>query len=148
MRNMLFFIVAICIIMVQEAKAQINPLEKDPWSKNQLIEPATLASIINNPNAQKPLIFNIGVAEDIKGAKNMDAASKKENLASFKKTLSKVPKNTAIVIYCGCCPFNKCPNIRPAFKLLLEMRFTHASLLNLPLNLKTDWIDKGFPLTK
>jgi thiosulfate/3-mercaptopyruvate sulfurtransferase len=35
------------------------------------------------------------------------------------------------------------PNIRPAFKLLTEMEFTHFKLLNLPHNLKTDWIDRG-----
>ncbi|MEJ7779257.1 MAG: rhodanese-like domain-containing protein [Daejeonella sp.] len=120
----------------------------DPWSKNQLIQPSQLAGLINNPKAAKPLIFNIGVVEDIKGAKNMGAASEKENLERFKKALAKLPKTTPLVVYCGCCPFEKCPNIRPAFKALQSGGFTKARLLNLPTNIKTDWINKGFPLAK
>ncbi|WP_276348892.1 rhodanese-like domain-containing protein [Daejeonella sp. JGW-45] len=120
----------------------------DPWSKNQLIQPGQLAALINNSKAAKPLIFNIGVVEDIKGAKNMGAASEKENLERFKKALTKLPKTTSIVVYCGCCPFEKCPNIRPAFKALQSSGFTKARLLNLPTNIKTDWINKGYPLAK
>jgi len=52
------------------------------------------------------------------------------------------------VIYCGCCPFEHCPNVRPAFQLLNEMKFTNQKLLNLSTNLKTDWIDKGYPVAK
>ncbi|WP_411275163.1 rhodanese-like domain-containing protein [Daejeonella sp.] len=120
----------------------------DPWSKNQLIQPSQLAGLINNPKAAKPLIFNIGVVEDIKGAKNMGAASEKENLERFKKALTKLPKTTPVVVYCGCCPFEKCPNIRPAFKALQSGGFTKAHLLNLPTNIKVDWINKGYPLAK
>lgn len=120
----------------------------DPWTKNQLIQPSQLASILNNPKAVKPLIFNIGVVEDIKGAKNMGAASEKENLERFKKALARLPKTTPIVVYCGCCPFDKCPNIRPAFNALKSSGFAKARLLNMPTNIKTDWINKGYPLAK
>jgi hypothetical protein len=51
-----------------------------------------------------------------------------------------------VVIYCGCCPFAKCPNVRPAFSTLLGMGFKNPRLLNLSHNLKADWIDKGYPL--
>lgn len=120
----------------------------DPWSKNQLIQPSQLAAILNNPKAVKPLIFNIGVVENIKGAKIMGAASEKKNLEIFKKALAKVPKNASVVVYCGCCPFEKCPNIRPAFKALQSGGFAKARLLNLPTNIKTDWINKGYPLAE
>jgi alkanesulfonate monooxygenase len=40
---------------------------------------------------------------------------------------------------------DRCPNIRPAFSLLNEMKFTHAHLLNLEHNIKTDWVAKGYP---
>ena len=56
-------------------------------------------------------------------------------------------KKRNIVIYCGCCPFKDCPNIRPAFSLLNSMKFTNHKLLNLPLNLKTDWINHGYPMS-
>lgn len=116
------------------------------WTKADLLEPAALAALIKNPNAKKPLIFNIGVVDDIKGAKNLGATSEKENLGKFRKTLQGLPKSTFLVVYCGCCPFSKCPNIRPAVALLKDMNFTNARLLNLPTNIKTDWIAKGYPL--
>lgn len=140
--------------MTFDVQAQTLPMTikpgslKNTWTKNELIEPATLAAIIKNPKTAKPLIFNLGVVDDITGAKNMGAASEKENLAQFKKTLTKLPKNTPIVVYCGCCPFDRCPNIRPAFQALKEGGFSKGKLLNLPTNLKTDWISKGYPLAK
>lgn len=123
-------------------------LEKDPWTKSQLMEPAALAAILKNPKAAKPLIYNIGVVDDIKGAKNMGAASEKANLERFKKAISTLPKNTSVVVYCGCCPFSRCPNIRPAFQALKAAGLKNGRLLNLPTNIKTDWINKGYPLAR
>jgi thiosulfate/3-mercaptopyruvate sulfurtransferase len=123
-------------------------LEKNKanWSKSQLMEPSALAALINDQMAAKPLIFNIGVVQDIKGAKNMGAASEKENLQRFKTMLKKLPKNTSLVVYCGCCPFEKCPNIRPAMQALNDGGFKKARLLNLSTNIKTDWINRGYPV--
>ena len=123
-------------------------LEKDPWTKSQLMEPAALAAILKNPKAVKPLIYNIGVVDDIEGAKNMGAASEKANLERFKKVISTLPKNTSLVVYCGCCPFSRCPNIRPAVQALKAAGLKNGRLLNLPTNIKTDWINKGYPLAK
>jgi hypothetical protein len=36
--------------------------------------------------------------------------------------------------------------VRPAFKLLNDLQFTNAKLLDLSHNLKADWIDKGYPV--
>ena len=120
--------------------------KKDNWTQKDLIEPSTLAAIISNPKAKQAQIFNIGVVEDIKGAKNMGGVSEKENLEKFKNTLSKLPKNTFFVVYCGCCPFEKCPNIRPAVGLIKSMGFSNGKLLNLSTNLQQNWINKGYPL--
>ena len=95
----------------------------------------------------KPVIFNIGVMENIPGARSTGAASEKANLDAFKKALIKVPKSTMVVVYCGCCPFEKCPNVRPAFQLVKDLGFINARLLNLPTNLKTDWLSKGYPVS-
>ena len=118
----------------------------DPWKTNQLMPPSDLAKLINNGTPQKPTVFNIGPAGKIKGSINIGPAQEKTNLNKLKQQLSKLPKNSSIVIYCGCCPFGHCPNIRPAFKLLNEMKFTNHRLLNLPKNIKADWIDIGYPM--
>jgi hypothetical protein len=122
----------------------LGPL--NPWTANQLIEPNDLAATINSANPGKPVIFNIGAVEDVKGAKHIGAVNKPENLESFKKAVFGLPKDTRIIIYCGCCPFTKCPNIRPAFSLLTGLGFTNIKLLDLPVNLKTNWRDKGYPM--
>lgn len=124
--------------------AQTN---SDPWTQNQLMPPAQLAKIISEGTKQ-PIIFSIGFDAIIKGSIDIGAAKEKGNLGKFKQQLSKLPKDANIVIYCGCCPFAPCPNIRPAFNLLKEMKFTNYKLLSLQKNIKADWIDKGYPITK
>ena len=135
-------------------KAQTSPAAfqtlaaPNPWSERQLIGPAVLASTIGTPNSGGALIFNIGAVEDIKGAIRIGPVSKKENAEIFKARLKSLPPGTEIVIYCGCCPFAKCPNIRPAFILLQKLGFTHIRVLDLPSSLKKDWIEKGYPISR
>lgn len=120
----------------------------EPWTENQLMPPAELAKLINDGNAHQPVVFSIGPGAIVKGSIDIGPAKEKDNLKTLKQQLSKLPKDTAIVIYCGCCPFQHCPNIRPAFELLNKMKFTNHKLLNLPKNIKVDWINKGFPMNK
>jgi hypothetical protein len=117
-----------------------------PWTDDQLMSPESLANILRNPAARQPMIFNIGPMENIKGATLIGPTKDKNNLDKLRKTLAAVPKDKMIVIYCGCCPVRVCPNIRPAFELLKEMKFTNPRLLNLEHNLKTNWIDPGYPM--
>ena len=132
----------------QSLPATPAPLGKpNTWKESQLIQPSELVSLIKDP-AKKPLIFNIGVVDDIEGAKSFGASSEAENLEKFKKTLGSLSKNSFLVVYCGCCPFSRCPNVRPVFSLLNEMGFVNARLLNIPNNIKTDWIAKGYPLAQ
>ncbi|RYE24292.1 MAG: rhodanese-like domain-containing protein [Sphingobacteriaceae bacterium] len=96
----------------------------------------------------KPLILNIGVVTDIKGARHIGAVSEAQNMKKLNTAVHLLPKTTPVVIYCGCCPFNKCPNIRPAFTALQKEGFTNIKVLDLPTNLKVDWSSKGYPLAE
>jgi hypothetical protein len=118
----------------------------EPWKPEQLIAPEILVAAINNPAVVKPLIISIGPSGLIKDAINTGPAGKKENLSKLKNLLSGEKKNREIIVYCGCCPYKNCPNIRPAFSLLNSMKFTNNKLLDLPRNLKVDWIDHGYPM--
>jgi hypothetical protein len=122
------------------------PQSDEPWTDKQLKDPAVLAAAITDSKAPRPVIFNIGPVQQIKGAIAIGPASKPANLEKFKQQLAKLPKDKEIVIYCGCCPFSRCPNVRPAFALLQKLKFKNAKLLNLTSNLKDDWISKGYPL--
>lgn len=116
------------------------------WKLNQLMPPADLAAIIKNPTATKPLIISIGPGAVIIVSIDIGPANDSANLEKLKHFLAKEKKDRDIVIYCGCCPFEHCPNIRPAFKLLNEMGFTNHKLLSLQHNIKIDWINMGYPI--
>jgi hypothetical protein len=119
----------------------------DPWTKDQIMEPAALAAIIKDTTARQPTIICVGPGAIIRHSIDAGPARDNANLQKLRQQLEKLPKDATVVIYCGCCPFDRCPNIRPAFRLLKEMKFTHARLLNLATNIKVDWIDKGYPAT-
>lgn len=139
--------IAAFIAFVLQACAAANG-GGDPWTKQQLMEPADLAKVLNDPQAPQPIVFNIGPQAVIKNSIDIGPAKDKTNLKKFREQLEKLPKDANIVIYCGCCPFSRCPNVRPAFSLLNEMGFKNQKLLNLTHNIKVDWIDHGYPINE
>jgi len=141
-----FLIIAMLIASIATVISFKKIDQADPWRKDQLMEPSDLAAILNNKSAHQPMIFSIGFAAGIKNSVIEGPARDSANLAKWKTQLQKIPRNTYLVIYCGCCPFEHCPNVRPAFKLLNEMGFTNAKLLNLSHNIRADWINKGYPV--
>jgi hypothetical protein len=122
------------------------PQSDNPWTDKQLKDPSVLAAAIADPKAPRPVIFNIGPVQQIKGAIAIGPATKPDNLEKLKQQLAKLPKDKEVIIYCGCCPYSRCPNVRPAFELLHKLKFKNAKLLNLPSNLNDNWISKGYPL--
>ena len=120
--------------------------QPEPWTPAQLLEPSELAARLSHPSANSPLIVCVGPSGLIKGSVETGPAQKSQNLDSLKKLLQKEDRNREVIIYCGCCPFQHCPNVRPAFTLLNEMHFTHARLLNLSHNIKVDWLDHKYPV--
>lgn len=101
----------------------------------------------------QPAIFYVGFpvlyrAAHIKGAALAGPCSKPEGLASLRKALDPLPRDREIVFYCGCCPFQKCPNIRPAYKAAADLGFSRIRVLMLETNLHTDWIAKGYPTSR
>ncbi|MEJ7559591.1 MAG: rhodanese-like domain-containing protein [Pedobacter sp.] len=127
------------------SQQQSAVLKSNPWLASELLQPLAL---VTKMKSEKVLIYNIGVEDDIQGTVHIGAASEPEKLQLFKNAIKSASKDKMVVIYCGCCPMNKCPNIRPAFQALKAAKFKKAYLLNLPTNLKTDWISKGLPLAK
>lgn len=144
-----FFLIAITFFTLQS-----EVLAQEPWTEEQLIEPSELAAIIEDNDVTQPFIISISPenahglrpGKGIKGAVDFGAADEPENLEKLKASLKALPKDSEIVLYCGCCPFNVCPNIRPAFSLLNEMEFTNHKLLNLKKNIRVDWMNKGYPM--
>jgi thiosulfate/3-mercaptopyruvate sulfurtransferase len=112
-----------------------------------LIQPPELAARL----AAKPAIFQVGPnvmyrSHRIPGALYAGPGSKAEGLALLKEAAGKLPRDREIVLYCGCCPWDKCPNIQPAIDSLKQMGFTHVKALYIADNFKSNWIDKGYPV--
>ena len=138
-------VVAVLILFVISfsSKAQ-QPIT---WTEKQLIEPADLAKTISS-GKDVPLTISVGPGAVIPQSIATGMARETQNLETLRKKLEPISRKKKIVIYCGCCPFGKCPNVRPALALLKEMKFKHYYLLDLPENVKHDWIDKGYPVAK
>jgi hypothetical protein len=138
----------VTIIMVTtgfQAMAQSQP---ETWTVEQLVSPHALAERIKANKAPLPLVISVGPSALIKGSVDAGEAHEKASIFQLKSILAKEPKNREVIIYCGCCPFAKCPNVRPALALLKDLKFSEAKLLNLEKNVKTDWIDKGYPVNE
>lgn len=125
----------------------------DPWTINNVITPDELVKELKNTKDKKPLILQVGFeflynTGHIPGSKYVGPASEKKGLNSIKQEVKKLKKDTNIVIYCGCCPWNHCPNVRPAFKMLKDLNFTNVKVLLIKQNFGKDWTDKGYPEEK
>ena len=134
-------LLALCI--PRSSFAQATP---DPWTPEQLMEPAVLAHAIADSTVKAPVIFDIGPAGNIPGAIAIGPGEDEVSMTRLRAQLADLPKDAEVVIYCGCCPFDRCPNVRPAFNVLKELGFVNGRLLDLPHDLKQDWIDKCYPI--
>jgi len=140
------FLNALAAAILFSSISRALPQSDEPWTDRQLKDPAVLAAAITDSKAPRPVIFNIGPVQQIKGAIAIGPANKTDNLEKLKQQLAKLPKDKEVIIYCGCCPFRRCPNVRPAFELLQKMKFKNAKLLYLPTSLNEDWMSKGYPM--
>ncbi len=131
------------------AHAQETPT--DPWTVAQMTQPSAMVALLANGKGAKPVILQVGFqvlykSKHIPGSLYAGPASSPEGLQALKQAAGKLPRNADIYIYCGCCPIQKCPNIRPAFQALKAMGFTRFHVLMLPTNFGKDWVAHGYPI--
>lgn len=147
------FIATICIATAGLARPeqQATSPAADPWNASQALRPESLAARIGKSSAAAPpLTVCVGFGTlyreaHIRGAEYHGPASTADGLADLKKWAASQPRNREIVIYCGCCPFVHCPNVRPAFTALQSMGFKAIRVLVLDTGLGQDWVEKGYP---
>lgn len=114
-----------------------------------LVQPKDFAAELSR--GAKPAIIHVGFnvlyrSHHVPGSLYAGPASKPEGLALLQQAVKNLPRDREIVIYCGCCPWDHCPNIKPAFEELARMGFTHVRALSIPTNFKIDWMDHGYPV--
>jgi thiosulfate/3-mercaptopyruvate sulfurtransferase len=118
-----------------------------------LMQPADLAANLTSASAPKPLILQVGfrtlyTQAHIPDSEYVGAASDDAGLKRLRARVAKLSKDTAIVIYCGCCPWSHCPNIAAAYNALHVLGFTQVQVLYIADNFGDNWVDKGYPVAK
>jgi thiosulfate/3-mercaptopyruvate sulfurtransferase len=109
--------------------------------------------ILHSPKSEKPLPIQVGshvlsAQAHIPGSEYIGPGASESRLRQLRKRVESLPRNKFIVIYCGCCPWAHCPNIRPADDSLRAMGFTKVRVLYIANNFGADWVDKGYPTAK
>lgn len=131
----------------------------DPWTAAQVISPADVAAKLSHEHMERAraswvgraVILQVGFSvlyrsKHIPGAIYAGPASTAAGLAKLHAAVNGLSKEALIYIYCGCCPMNKCPNIRPAFLALQLLGFSNVHVLVMPDNFGKDWVARGYPV--
>ena len=118
-----------------------------------LLQPAELVPLLDSPSGTKPLVLQVGshvlyAEAHISGAEYAGMAGEEAGLRALRERVSKLERSHFVVLYCGCCPWNRCPNIGPAYQQMRSLGFTHIKVLYIAENFGADWVDKGYPVAK
>jgi hypothetical protein len=137
------------VLMLVPAAAQPGAAPSIPQSA--LIQPAALVDELKA--GQQPTILQVGFSvlyqqAHIPGAVYAGPGNNEEGIDNLKTRAKALDKSKELVIYCGCCPWEKCPNIAAAWKELTAEGFTKLKVLYLPSNFGEDWADKGYPVVR
>lgn len=119
---------------------------------SELINPEDLVKTIQ-AGKEKPLMIQVGShvlyeQAHIPGSEYIGPSSSEAGVQQLRKRVDSLLRTKSIVLYCGCCPWNHCPNVKPAFETLREMGFTNVRVLYIAENFGTNWVDKGYPTAK
>ena len=132
-----------------ESSEATEPLAAGP----RQIQPEELVGILNSARGPKPLIIQVGyrvlyLQAHIPGSEYVGPASSTEGIRKLRNRVAALPRTQSIVLYCGCCPWEKCPNIAPSYKELRDMGFKDVKALYIARNFGSDWVDKGYPAAR
>ena len=145
--------VLLLLIAASFAPGAVNPAraaETDVIPAAVLVQPAELAAELKST---PPTILQVGFSKlyeqaHIPGAIYAGPGRTDEGMANLKAQAEKLPRDAPLVIYCGCCPWNRCPNMGAAYSTLKAMGFTKLRALYIADNFGKDWADKGYPVAR
>jgi len=140
-----------CLLTLLTAALALGQSSEPAPGGSDLIQPAELVKALQS--RAKPTIFYVGprlifLQAHIPGAEDVGPASKAEGIDKLRRHASSLARDRFVVIYCGCCPWEHCPNIRPAFAELRRLGFTRVKMLYLATSFGSDWVEKGYPEQK
>ena len=118
---------------------------------DHLIPPAELNTLLAQKPANPPLILQVGskmmyAQAHIPSAEYIGAGSQSSGINALNGRVASLKKSAPIILYCGCCPWGRCPNVGPAYAALAAAGFTNVIVLYLENDFGTDWAGKGYPV--
>ena len=119
----------------------------------RLVQPEKLAQILRSTEGAKPLVLQVGphtmfAEAHPPGAEYVGLGALETGLQALRERVKTVPHDQTIVLYCGCCPWIKCPNVGPAYQQLASLGFQNVKVLFIETNFGADWVSKGYPVEK
>lgn len=128
-----------------------QPVSASSIPASLLIQPEELNRLLQIRGTEKPLVLQVGshlmfAQAHIPGSEYAGAGSQDAGAQQLRARVAPLPRKTFIVLYCGCCPWSRCPNVGPAYSLLAGMGFTHVKVLYIAENFGVDWVNKGYPV--
>ncbi|HXW89548.1 MAG TPA: rhodanese-like domain-containing protein [Terriglobales bacterium] len=120
---------------------------------SRLINPGELVKVLQSSKLEKPLLIQIGShvlysQAHIPGSQYVGPSASEAGIEQLRQRIQSLPRGKFIVIYCGCCPWSHCPNVKPADDAMHAMGFTNVKVLYIANNFGADWVDKGYPVAK
>jgi thiosulfate/3-mercaptopyruvate sulfurtransferase len=117
------------------------------------IEPKALAELLSKTKGEKPVVLHVGFKNfysqaRIPGSDYAGPGSTPEGLQLLRQRVASLQRKQLIVLYCGCCPWDKCPNAKPAYEALHAMGFTNVKVVHIADNFGANWANAGLPVTK
>jgi hypothetical protein len=166
-KHFLRYSFALCLLAIlsilcinTDAQPSASTLQAAPTSSAnaeipaaQLLQPEELVQILRSSGKEKPLVLQVGshvlyAEAHVPGSEYVGAGGQNSGLQALRDRVQGLKRDQFLVIYCGCCPWNKCPNIRPAYQQLHALGFTRVKVLYLADNFGTNWVDKRYLVTK
>ena len=148
-----FVLAFVALGSVRAQFAAPSPDSASSIPKAQLIQTDELNRLLAAKAGAKPLVLQVGShlmfdQAHIVGSEYAGPGSQPAGLKLLQDRITPLPRSTFIVLYCGCCPWERCPNLGPAFKLVHDLGFTNVKALYIADNFGTGWVDKGYPVER
>lgn len=139
-----------CLVSIDAGARSLA--EQSATTDPPLMQPADLVRVLKSDHP-KPLIIQVGFhvlyeQAHIPGSEYIGPGSKADGIRQLHERVDGLPRTQSIVLYCGCCPWNRCPNVNPAYQELRTMGFTNVNLLYIAANFGKDWVEKGYPVAR
>src|SRR5215472_9759537 len=137
------------VALLLAAVVAFSQERSSPWPESAVLQPADFAKTLQS-SGKKPAVICVAFpvlyrSRHITQAVFAGPGNRVAGIEALKKAVAGTPKDADIVLYCGCCPMDHCPNIRLAYQALKESGFTRVRVLNIPTNMAADWYSKDYP---